>query len=139
LPDEELGYTIYNSIIANRPNLGDNFVKVNADTLDNILQLNRIKQVNWVKIDVEGAELEVLKGAINILSKNKDIALLIEIHNLPDGTNFYTPIMHLLSSYNFKIEFERTWSSGEKHIILRKSGINQHSSIRLRKNLEDTI
>jgi FkbM family methyltransferase len=120
LPDQELGYTIYNSIIANRPNLGDNFVEVNADTLDNILQLNRIKQVNWVKIDVEGAELEVLKGAINILSKNKDIALLIEIHNIPDGTNFYTPIMHLLSLYNFKIEFEKTWSSGEKHIILRK-------------------
>jgi hypothetical protein len=121
LPDEELGYTIYNTIMVNRPNIGDNFVEVNADTLDNILQLNRIKQVNWVKIDVEGAELEVLKGAINILSKNKDIALLIEVHNLHDGTNFYAPIMHLLSSYNFEIEYEKTHQGGEKHVIIRKS------------------
>jgi FkbM family methyltransferase len=37
------------------------------------------EQVNWIKIDVEGAEFEVLKGASNVLSKSKDIALLIEV------------------------------------------------------------
>ena len=36
--------------------------------------------MNWVKIDVEGAEFEVLKGANNLLSNSKDIALLIEVH-----------------------------------------------------------
>ena len=40
------------------------------------------QDINWIKIDVEGAEFEVLKGATNVLSKSKDIALLIEIHNL---------------------------------------------------------
>ena len=76
--------------------------------------------INWIKIDVEGAELEVLKGATDILSKSKNIALLIEIHNLPGDTNFYTQIVEFLRSFNFKIDFEKTYEGGEKHLILRK-------------------
>jgi FkbM family methyltransferase len=117
LPDEELGYTIYNTIMVNRANPGDNFVEVNADTLDNILQLNRIKQVNWVKIDVEGAELEVIKGATNVLSNSKDISLLLEVH----GFENYMPIVDLLKSLNFKIEFEaRSKKPDWRHIVVRK-------------------
>jgi hypothetical protein len=98
----------------------DKFVEVSANTLDYLLQLKGITDVNWVKIDVEGAEFEVLKGATNVLSKSKDIALLIEIHNLSGGTNLYRPIIEFLNLYNFKIEFEKSHDGGEKHIILRK-------------------
>jgi FkbM family methyltransferase len=129
LPGEEVGYTIYNTIMTNRANpIEDKFVEVDAATLDNLLLLQQQQQngigheqVNWIKIDVEGAEFEVLKGATNVLSKSKDIALLIEVHNLHDGTNHYKDIIEFLSFYEFKIEFEKTLSSGEKHIILRKS------------------
>ena len=64
-----------------------------------------------------GSELEVLKGAHNILSKSKDIALLIEIHNISEGNNFYEDIMNLLKIYNFKKEFEKIHVTGERHII----------------------
>ncbi len=54
---------------------------------------------------MEGAEYEVLKGAKNILSKNKDIVLLIEIHQISDDEKtLYQPIMDL-NNYNFKKEF----------------------------------
>src|ERR671918_403820 len=84
LPEEESGYTIYNTIMSNRAGTEDKFVDVNAQTVDYLLELNQIKEelINWIKIDVEGAEFEVLKGATNVLSKSKDIALLIEIHGL---------------------------------------------------------
>src|ERR671921_2374905 len=72
------------------------YVEASANTLDYFLQLKGIMEVNWVKIDVEGAEFEVLKGATNVLSKSKDIALLIEIHNLSGGTNLYRPILEFL-------------------------------------------
>jgi FkbM family methyltransferase len=36
-------------------------VTVNANTLDNLLRSYGIREVNWIKIDVEEAELEVLK------------------------------------------------------------------------------
>jgi hypothetical protein len=78
-----------------------------------------------MKIDVEGAELEVLKGAHNILSNSKRIKLLIEIH----GTNkLYKPIVEILDSYNFKIIFEKSmpgYRSGDrigvKNIIAEKN------------------
>ena len=120
LPEEDSGYTIYNTIMSNRAGTEDKFVEVNANTLDCLLQLDQIREeeVNWVKIDVEGAEFEVLKGATNVLSKSKDIALLIEVH----GSDNYKPILNFLNLYNFKIEFEKNHESGDKHIILRKDG-----------------
>ena len=120
LPGEELGHTTYNTVMSDRAKNVDKFVEVSANTLDYFLQLKEITDVNWVKIDVEGAEFEVLKGATNVLSKSKDIALLIEIHNLSGGTNLYRPIIEFLNLYNFKIEFEKSHDRGEKHIILRK-------------------
>jgi FkbM family methyltransferase len=120
-PKEGLKNTIYNTIVSDRFT-SEKFIEVNANTLDNILHENEIsaEEVNWIKIDVEGAELEVLKGAHNILSKSKDIAILIEIHNLAEGRNLYENIMDLLKTYNFKIEFEMIHDSGERHIIVRK-------------------
>src|SRR5918996_3920552 len=117
LPEVESGYTIYNTIMSNRARTEDKFVEVNANTLDYILQSKGITDVNWVKIDVEGAEFEVLKGASNVLSKSKDIALLIEVHGLDN----HIPILEFVSSYNFKIEFEKSNKTGDwRHIVLRK-------------------
>jgi FkbM family methyltransferase len=117
LPEVESGYTIYNTIMSNRARTEDKFVEVNANTLDYILQSKEITDVNWIKIDVEGAEFEVLKGASNVLSKSKDIALLIEVHGLDN----YRPILEFVSSYNFKIEFEKSNKTGDwRHIVLRK-------------------
>jgi FkbM family methyltransferase len=117
VPDEESGYTIYHTLMERT---GKKFVEVNANTLDYLLQLNQIRQeqVKWIKIDVEGAELDVLKGSTNVLSKSKDIALLIEVH----GPANYRPVVEFLNLYDFKIEFEKSHDSGDKHIILRKHG-----------------
>jgi FkbM family methyltransferase len=113
-------YSSY-SIMTERAGKNTNkFVEVNANTLDNLLlrQQNGISHadVNWIKIDVEGAEFEVLKGASNILSNSKNIALLVEIH----GQDSYRQVVEFLNVYNFKIEFENTYESGDKHVIVRK-------------------
>src|SRR5829696_798285 len=119
VPDEESGYTIYHTLMERT---GKKFVEVNANTLDYLLQLNEIRQeeVNWIKIDVEGAEFEVLKGATNVLSKSKDIALLIELHGPP---HVYRPkVEEFVNLYNFKIEFEKSYEeNGSMHIIMQKS------------------
>jgi FkbM family methyltransferase len=127
---DKSSYTKYNTIMIDRAqyynekNFNEkNFVEVKANTLDYLLQSIGIKheQVNWIKIDVEGAEYDVLKGAKNILSKSKDISLLIEIHNLiKHNTTLYEPIKEFLNSYNFKIEYENIVDTGERHIIARK-------------------
>ena len=95
---------------------------VNLNTLDDLLiKEHGISEVNWMKIDVEGAELEVLKGAHNILSNSKRIKLLIEIH---DVNKLYKPIVEILNSHNFKIIFEKEGPKDRirsKHIIAEKS------------------
>jgi FkbM family methyltransferase len=90
---------------------------VYANTLDNLLQKNGINKVNWVKIGIQGKELEVLQGAHNLLSNSKDIALLIEVHD----RHSYKPIIEFLKSYNFVIVSEQNYECGDKHIIAKKS------------------
>jgi FkbM family methyltransferase len=111
-------YTIMSERVS-KDKANEKFIQVNANTLDNLLQQNEISHadINWIKIDVEGAEFEVLKGATSILSKSKDIALLIEVH----GKDNYKPVVEFLKTYNFKIEFEKTYGNREKHILVRKS------------------
>jgi FkbM family methyltransferase len=119
------GFTTYNTVMSNFVKPYEKFIEVATNTLDNILlQLNEIitlEKVNWIKIDVEGAEFEVLKGARKILSQNKDIAILIELHGSPYD---YKPKVEeeLTKLYNFKIEFEQSYvENGSMHMILRKS------------------
>jgi FkbM family methyltransferase len=128
MPDEEFGYTMHHSIMFSylspkyslKGKENEKFIEVNANTLDNLLQKNGLsREVNWLKIDVEGAEFEVLKGATEILSNSKDICLLIEVHN-PYDTTHYKQIMDFLKHYNFKIQFEKIYESEERHIIASK-------------------
>jgi FkbM family methyltransferase len=122
LPGKQSGFTIYNTIMVNRGKHQGKFIEVNGNTLDNLLEQNKINfaNINWIKIDVEGAEFEVLKGAQNVLSKSNDIAILIEIHNSQNGTNLYRPIIESLNRYNFRIVYEKIHDGGERHVIVRK-------------------
>ena len=122
LPGGKSNHTIYNTLISSRATNEEKFVEVNANTLDSLLLQGGIShaEVNWIKIDVEGAEFEVLKGAHDIMSNSNNITFLIEIHNLEDGKNLYRPIMDLMEKHKFKVEFENTYDNGEKHIILHK-------------------
>jgi FkbM family methyltransferase len=106
-----------------KPQLGNTIIHVNS--LDNLLiKQHGISEVNWMKIDVEGAELDVLKGAYNILSNSKRINLLIEIHGV---NKLYKPIVEVLDSHNFKIIFEKDDPSyrcgdriGSKYVMVQK-------------------
>ena len=78
---------MYNTLMSNRFESNE-YEEIRADTLDNLLQSNQIDLglLDWIKIDVEGAEFEVLKGATAILSQEHNISLLIEFHRLKEGT-----------------------------------------------------
>lgn len=55
-------------------------IDVSTETLDAVLERSRLPRVDVVKIDVEGAELEVLKGARELLRAEHPLALLIDLH-----------------------------------------------------------
>jgi FkbM family methyltransferase len=117
LPEVEGGRTIFNTVIQDRVRSCNDFLEVEANTLDNILNENNVQRVNWIKIDVEGAELEVLKGASNVLKANKSIILLIEIH----GRETYLQVINFLKAHDLHIIYEKNNEKGDwGHVIARK-------------------
>jgi len=79
----------------------DKKIYIPVDTLDNIIDdLGRMNKINLVKIDAEGSELEILKGAKNLLEKDHP-RLIIEIWN--DNSERFKRINEFLLSYNYSV------------------------------------
>jgi len=78
-------------------------ITVSVQTLDSYVKHLKIKRIDFVKIDVEGAERLVLQGAKNILEKIKPKILLIELYDL--NLNVYNEsvesIVKFLRKYNY--------------------------------------
>ena len=53
--------------------------KVKTMTLDNFVKKKKINSIDILKIDIEGSEYELLKGAKNTLKRNKIKIILVEI------------------------------------------------------------
>lgn len=52
---------------------GKEKIRVNLQTLDQFVNKQKIKKVDFIKIDVEGHEFEILQGALNTIKKFKPI------------------------------------------------------------------
>lgn len=118
LPQEQSGRTIYNTVMADRAQNEDPFVEVEADTLDAILNSQGLPAIDWLKIDVEGGEYEVLRGAHSTISNSKNLSLMVEVH----GSEMFTPVSQFLTAQNCKITFEQTNEKRDwGHIVAQKS------------------
>jgi len=85
----------------------DNFseIIVQTQTLDNFCRETSITNIDVLKIDTEGNELNVLKGAEKLLSKNKIKLIYVEISE--SKKNFQEKeksVISLLNSYNFELK-----------------------------------
>jgi FkbM family methyltransferase len=76
------------------------WMEVEVDTLDNLIsELNL--NVDFIKMDVEGAELEVLKGAEKVLGGNLNI--VIGAYHKLNGEQTYKKIVPFLEARNFTV------------------------------------
>ena len=59
--------------------------RVQMTTLDKFYQVNNLDRLDWFKVDVEGSELHVLAGAVNVIKKFKP-KIILEAHTfiIPD-------------------------------------------------------
>ena len=89
------------SLIAEIPNRQS--IEIESIKLDDFFSAN--KKIDFIKIDVEGAELEVLKGMSNLLNQKDDIKILLEFNPLMLKSFGVTTqeYVNLLIRFNFKI------------------------------------
>jgi len=96
-----------------------NNINNNNITLD---QFFEGQEVNFIKADIEGAELDALKGGHNLLTSNKNIKIVFcTYHNNNDAKN----IKKILHKDNFHVEFSKGYiiSVWEKSFVIRKGVI----------------
>jgi FkbM family methyltransferase len=76
-----------------------------ATTLDKFIDNITDKQIHILKIDVEGFEESVLRGATETLKNQHVDVLIIEVGFNPLGTqqSYYTGIDHLLVNFNYRL------------------------------------
>jgi len=77
----------------------DGKIKVKIDTLDNIVKRLKLKNLDLLKIDVEDAEIYVLRGAKNSIRKFKP-KIIFECY----GYNNYKRIDEFLTKLGYKIK-----------------------------------
>jgi FkbM family methyltransferase len=93
---------------------------ITLDTLDNFQRKNDIKKVDFLKIDVEGYEYYVLKGAENLIRNNPQIIILFECaeHLARRAGSSQEAVFSLLQSWGVQIiywdEEEKTWTQNLK-------------------------
>ena len=78
--------------------------RVNVITLDEFCNTHKILDIDLLKIDTEGHEKEVLKGALNLIKKKKIKYILLEFHLSKMYQNYdIRDLENFLDNFNFKL------------------------------------
>ncbi|MBI4945110.1 MAG: FkbM family methyltransferase [Bacteroidetes bacterium] len=70
----------YGRTSENNTNNTGNKITVQTDTLNHYCSQNNIQEISCIKVDIEGGELNFLKGAQEIIKKSPKIVLIVEIN-----------------------------------------------------------
>lgn len=78
--------------------------KIKSITLDSFIKTSKIRKVDIIKIDVEGAELKVLKGMRDSLQKKIVKTIILEV-NKNEKSYGYSPrdLFEYLSAFSYKL------------------------------------
>lgn len=102
------GHTLLNL----SPTISGYEIDVETVRLDDV-----VNEVDFIKMDVEGAELEVLKGSKRILETQHPV-IAMETHPSPPLAEWWRTLTEILYPFNYKIlHFPRTRDMWQSRII----------------------
>jgi FkbM family methyltransferase len=77
-------------------------IKVEVDTIDNVVKSSKFGVPDLIKIDAEGIDLEVLKGATSVLGKTEVILIEASVVN-PVFENTVLKVLEVMDSHGYKL------------------------------------
>ncbi len=89
------------SLVRNRDIPDCEVIKVEVRQLDTVAAHEDIRSVRLIKIDVEGYESEVFRGADTLLRTVRPDAILFELNEQVDGPFAEVPVIKLLLQYDY--------------------------------------
>jgi FkbM family methyltransferase len=99
---------------------------INIDMIDNLI--SKDQHVSIIKLDVQGYELEVLKGAINTLNNTDLIMIELQNHKMYEGAPMYYDLDEFLRNNGFDL-LQNIPSLREKHKQLEWDAIYINRSL----------
>ncbi len=94
-----------NSITNNKNYINNNsLIFVNTISIDEYCDIKNINNIDLVKMDIEGQELNAMKSMINIVSKSPNFKIIFELHdeNLINNNEDSLEVLNFLSSIGLK-------------------------------------
>lgn len=79
-------------------------IQINTLSIDDFVLKNKLPRIDFIKMDIEGAELAALKGAIETLNKYKPKLAISIYHNLDDYVQIPLFLSSLKLGYKFYID-----------------------------------
>jgi FkbM family methyltransferase len=85
----------------------DHWQTVEINTIDNLVKQLNIEKVNFMKIDVEGAEKMVLEGAKKLMNLNDKITIMFEALELTSNVYGYKPLelIDIFMDAGFRVQY----------------------------------
>ena len=87
----------------------DNEIKVEETTIDTFVEENNL-EVGFITIDVEGAEMDLLEGAMNTIKTQKPLLYISMYHKVSDYFDIIPWVANLDLGYEFNITKENPWT-----------------------------
>ena len=83
-------------------------IKTQSTTIDELVENNQVNKIDFIKMDIEGAELEALKGAENSIRKFKPRMALCVYHRPEHFTELARYIDNIHPEYMFSLDHMTT-------------------------------
>lgn len=81
----------------------EKIISINVDSLSNWAKNNSIESLDYIKIDTQGSELEILEGAGDLLSSTRCIDIEVEFNPIYQGQSTFSETDLFLRSKGFRL------------------------------------
>ena len=110
----------------------NNMVQLMTKKLDTFVKENKLPQPDFIKLDTQGAEVDIIKGGSKTLKNCKVILTEIPVMRYNDGAPNFSKYIDILYDNDFV-------PTGVDHIAIRKGILNQMDIVFLKKDIAQDI